>query len=84
MKLKSLNKVCTAICTRYTVRNESGETLDYFTVDYAEKDIPKLNKTILKRFELEKRGAEVQYVDTHFNQVSGKVELHVDCIVKGA
>lgn len=84
MKLKSLNKVCTAICTRYTVRNESGECLDYFTVDYAEKDFPKLNKAILKRFDLEKQSAEVQFVDTHFNQVTGKVELHVDCIVKGA
>lgn len=83
MKLKSLNKVCTAICTRYTVRNEGGETLDYFTVDYAEKDFPKLNKAILKRFDLEKQGAEVQFVDTHYNKTTDKVELHVDCIVKG-
>jgi hypothetical protein len=74
MKLKSFMKVSISTCTTYTIIN-GDSVVDYFTVDYSEKDQEKLSKNIIKRMNY--GSADVRFV----NVVNGR--MHVDCEIKG-
>lgn len=62
MKYKAFDKVSVAVKTQITVRNKAGEYTDCFTIDYMSDDVQKLNRNILKKMDLIKAGAEVEFV----------------------
>lgn len=65
IKLSTFNKLNISTKTRYTVHvgAAEGQMVDYFTVDYLEKDMDMLNKNILKRMRYEEQGAKVDMID---------------------
>ena len=81
MKLKSFQKVNTAVKTVYSVyKAGSWKTGDFkaverFTVDYLEKDNEKLRKAVLKRIEYENMGAVVVSVDVVKDHLDLSIEI---------
>lgn len=65
IKLSTFNKMNITTKTKYTVHvgAADGQIVDYFTVDYCDSDMERLNASILKRMELEKKGAKVEMIN---------------------
>ena len=59
MKLKSFDKVNTAVRTKYSVQDRDGNPIDFFTVDYL---APYGKDNVVKKLDLIDRGADIVFV----------------------
>lgn len=81
MKLKTFQKISTSVETTYYVmktgswKSKEFETIDYFTVNYLEKDNEKLQKSILKRMYYENNGANIVNIDVTNNHLGVTIEI---------
>ena len=82
MKLRTFQAVCNESLVTYTVFKKGSkktgefENVDYFKVDYLEKDNSKLAAAVLKRMDYEKRGAEVIFVSV--NHANGGLSVDIE------